>query len=64
MNKKIKKIYNENGISLELRKKIPLLVANNETLWIPSVLTCDKLNRDKINDGDSFFRIIVKFENN
>ena len=64
MSKKVKKLYNEKNIPLDMRKKIPLLVVNGEILWIPSVTACDKLKMDKIKSGDGFFRIAVKFENN
>ena len=59
MNKKIKKLISEKKIPLEKRKNLPLLVSNNEILWIPSVAVCDRVKMDKINDGDDFFRIIV-----
>lgn len=63
MNKKVKKLLNEKKIPLEMRKKIPLLVQNNEILWIASVAVCDRIKQDKIKDGEDFYRITVRFEN-
>jgi tRNA(Ile)-lysidine synthase len=59
MNKKVKKLINEKKIPLSMRKRIPLLVCENEILWIPLVAVCDKVKRDKIKDGDDFYRITV-----
>lgn len=59
MNKKVKKLISEKKIPLEKRKNLPVLVSNNEILWIPSVAVCDRVKMDKINDGDDFFRIII-----
>lgn len=64
MNKKIKKLMSEKKIPLEMRNKLPLLVSNNEILWIPSVAVCDRIKEDKIKSGTDFFRISVIFENN
>lgn len=63
MNKKAKKLISEKKIPLEKRKILPILVSNNEILWIPAVAVCDKVKKDKIKSGDNFFRIAVKFEN-
>jgi tRNA(Ile)-lysidine synthase len=60
MNKKAKKLISEKKIPLNIRKNLPLLVSNNEILWIPSVAVCDRIKMDKINDGDGFFRITIK----
>ena len=64
MNKKIKKLMSEKKISLKARNKLPLLVSNNEILWIPSVAVCDRIKADKIKSGTDFFRITVIIENN
>lgn len=64
MNKKIKKLMSEKKVSLQERNKLPLLVSNNEILWIPSVAVCDRIKADKIKSGTDFFRIIVIIENN
>ena len=62
MNKKVKKLLNEKKVPLNLRKKLPLLICENEILWIPTVAVCDSIKRDKIKDGKDFYRITVKFE--
>ncbi len=62
MNKKVKKLINEKKIPLKRRKKLPILVSDNKILWIPSVAVCDRIKTDKINSGEDFFRITVKFE--
>ena len=64
MNKKIKKLMSEKKVSLKERNKLPLLVSNNEILWIPSVAVCDRIKADKIKSGTDFFRITVIIENN
>lgn len=63
MNKKVKKLLNEKKIPLNMRNKLPLLVCKNEILWIPTVAVCDKIKKDKINVGEDYYRISVKFEN-
>lgn len=63
MNKKIKKLISEKKIPLNMRNKLPLLVCENEILWIPTVAVCDRVQKDKINEGESFYRITVNFEN-
>lgn len=63
MNKKVKKLLNEKKIPLEMRKKLPILVQNDEILWIPSVAVCDRIKTDKLKSGTDFFRITIKFEN-
>lgn len=63
MNKKIKKLISEKKIPLNMRKKLPLLVCENEILWIPTVAVCDRVKKDKINAGVDFYRITIIFEN-
>lgn len=63
MNKKVKKIISEKKIPLNMRRKLPLLVVNDEILWIPTVAVCDRIKRGKIKNGDSFYRISINFEN-
>ena len=63
MNKKAKKLISEKKIPLDIRKILPILVSKNEILWIPSVAVCDRVKKDKIKSGESFFRITIKFEN-
>lgn len=60
MNKKVKKLFNEKKIPLNVRASVPILCVNNEILWIPSVAVCDRIKTDKINNGDDFYRISVK----
>ncbi len=64
MHKKAKKLVSEKGLAPELRAKLPLLICEDEILWIPSVAVSDKVKAAKIKDGDDFFRISVKIENN
>lgn len=64
MHKKVKKLFNEKKVSLLLRNKLPVLVSNEEILWIPTVAACDVIKSDKINDGDDFFRITITLNNN
>jgi tRNA(Ile)-lysidine synthase len=59
MNKKVKKLLNEKKIPLAQRKKLPILVLEDEILWIPTVAVCDRIKRDKIKDGEDFFRITI-----
>ena len=61
MNKKVKKLISEKKIPLNMRNKIPLLVSENEILWIPTVSVCDRVR--KTNVGSEFFRITINFEN-
>lgn len=63
MNKKAKKIISEKKIPLNMRNILPILVSENEILWIPSVAVCDKVKLGKIKSGDNFFRITINFEN-
>ena len=63
MNKKVKKLFNESKIPLNMRKKIPLLACKDEILWIPTVAVCDRIKRDKINSESDIFRITINFEN-
>ena len=63
MNKKVKKLISEKKIPLNMRDKLPLLVCENEILWIPTVAVCDRIKKDKINDGVDFYRITIIFEN-
>lgn len=63
MNKKIKKLMSEKKIPLDMRKNLPLLVSENEILWVPSVVINDKIKNDKIKDSENFYRIIIKFVN-
>ena len=60
LNKKVKKLVSEKKISLEMRKKVPVLVSNNRILWIPTVALCDDVKLNKIN-GEDFYRISIKF---
>lgn len=64
LHKKVKKLFNEKGVRLFLRKSIPLLVSDNKILWIPTVAACDSIKTGKIKDGEDFFRINVILENN
>lgn len=59
MNKKVKKLLGEKKLSLDVRKRIPMLTSKDEILWIPTVAVCDGLKKDKIKSGESFFRITV-----
>ena len=61
MNKKVKKLLSEKKIPLNMRKKLPLLVTENEIIWIPNVSVCDRVR--KSNKGDDFLRITIDFEN-
>ena len=63
MNKKVKKLISEKKIPLDMRKKLPLLVCENEILWIPTVAVCDTVKKDKIDNGMDFYRITIIFEN-
>lgn len=63
MNKKAKKLINEKKIPINQRKKLPILVCDNEILWIPGVAVCDRIKKEKICSADNFFRITVNFEN-
>ena len=62
MNKKAKKLISEKKIPLNMRNNLPFLVSNNEILWIASVSVCDRIKKDKINDGENFYRITIEFE--
>jgi tRNA(Ile)-lysidine synthetase-like protein len=64
LHKKVKKLFNEKGVRLFLRKNLPILVSFDEILWIPTVAACDSIKKGKIKDGEDFFRITVIFENN
>lgn len=64
LHKKVKKLFNEKGVRLFLRKSLPILVSFDEILWIPTVAACDSIKTGKIKDGEDFFRITVIFENN
>lgn len=63
MNKKVKKLLNEKKIPLDMRKKLPILVCENEILWIPTIAVCDRIKNDIIIDESDFYRITIKFEN-
>ncbi len=63
MNKKVKKLVSEKKIPLNMRKKLPLLTQENEILWVPTVAVCDRVRKDKIANGENFFRITINFEN-
>lgn len=63
-HKKVKKLFNEKGIRLFLRKSIPILTSLDEILWIPGVAACDSIKAGKIKDGEDFYRITVIFDNN
>ena len=64
MHKKLKKLFNEKKVPLYFRNKLPILVSNEEILWIPTVAACDSVKSDRIKDGDNFFRITITLENN
>ena len=63
MNKKIKKLISEKKISLDMRNKLPLLVCENDVLWVPSVAVCDCIKKDTPKFQDDFFRITITFIN-
>ena len=63
MNKKVKKLLSDKKIPLDRRSILPILVADGEILWIPSVAACDRLKMDRIKEGEDFFRVTVTFEN-
>ena len=59
LNKKVKKLMCDKKIPLEQRNKLPILVLNEEILWIPTVAVCDRIKKGKINGKSDFFRITV-----
>lgn len=59
MNKKVKKLLSEKKISLDVRKKLPLLLSHDDILWVPTVALCDELRKSKIRCGEDFYRITI-----
>jgi len=53
MHKKIKKLFCEYNVPIEIRDSIPLLCTDNEILWAPFVGVCDKRLSD-LKDKDSY----------
>ena len=64
MNKKVKKLMSEKKISLDMRKKLPILISNDKILWIPSVAISDKVREGAKSLGGDFFRITLILDNN
>ena len=63
MHKKAKKLMSDKKIPLNMRKKLPILVSQNEILWIPLVAVSDKAKNNKQEKGEDFYRISIKFVN-
>ena len=61
MNKKIKKLMSEKKLPLSLRNSLPLLVSDEEILWVPSVALCDRAKKTPARNG--FYRISIETEN-
>lgn len=61
MNKKIKKLMSEKKLPLSLRNSLPLLVSDEEILWVPSVALCDRAKKTPTRNG--FYRISIETEN-
>ena len=59
INKKVKKLFNEKKVPLNVREKLPILVRDDEILWIPGIAVCDRLREDIINGETDLFRITV-----
>ena len=60
MSKKIKKLYNEKKLPLDIRNSLPLLVLDGNIAWIPTVAESDILKDAKRKDGESFYRISIE----